>query len=316
MDVTADDNFFIEEPQKLRNNFFNKDKSIQMVELMNQTHHDNNKRVQPNNRIQTCRLTYNKKLQQIQLQHLQQQHQPQLQQHTTATTNNNITSTTMPKSFITRLELLCQATYNTDDYSVAKRAVETLISASKSGCCFLERYIVMLLNFCTKNHPLSDDTMKIKIEELLNRVLIVDFDRQQLTENLRRPEYKLNSVNHIIQLLRRFKDMLDYRERVAINWLFVILDAYFVELATTDEAVDIIDQISAHINFQCALLRETENTKTLLKSTVEQLDNDINNSENNKRNLSSAAKATTKPKRVHNQSRYKTPHYSIEYIEF
>jgi len=250
MDTTADDNFFIEEPQKLRNNFFNKDKSIQMVELLAHKHHDTNKRIQLN-RIQPCRLTYNKKLQQLQ----------QLQQHKA-----------MPKSYIARLEILCQATYNTDDISVAGRAVDTLVSASKSGCCFLERYIVMLLNFCTKKYSLADDPMKIKVDELLNRVLIVDFDRQQLTENLRRPEYKLNSIEHIIQLLRRVQDMLDYREQKAIDWLTVILDAYLVELATTDEAVDVIDQISAHINFQCALLREAESTKSLLKCTVEQMD--------------------------------------------
>ena len=150
MDTTADDNFFIEEPQKLKNNFFNKDIK-QMVDLLA---HDTNKRMQLN-RIQTCRLIYSKKL---------QQHQQQ------------------PRSFITRLEFLCQAALNTDDVSLAEQAVDTLVSASKSGCCFLERYMVMLLNFCLKKYPLSD-TMKIKVDELLGGVMIVDFDRQQLTEN-------------------------------------------------------------------------------------------------------------------------------------
>lgn len=280
MDATADDNFFIEEPVKLRNNFFNKDKSLQMVELVAQKHHDTDKGMQLN-RIQTCRLTYSKKLQQLQ----------QIQHH----------QTTMPRSYITRLEILCQATYDTDDINVAKRAVDMLINASKSGCCFLERYIVMLLNFCTKKYPLSD-TMKIKVDELLNGVLIVDFDRQQLTENLRRPEYKLTSVQNIVQLLQRVQDMLDYREQKAIDWLFVILDAYFVELATTEEAVDIIDQISAHINFQCALLRETESTKSLLSTILEQLND---NQGLDKINQSNA-----------NHLRYKRPYYSIENIEF
>lgn len=255
MDTTVDDNFFIDEPQKLKSNFFNKDKTIQMVELLAQKHHDNTNKKMQLNRIQ-CRLTYNKKLQQQPLQNQSQLH------------------TTTPQSFITSLEILCQATYDTDDISVAKQAVDTLVSASKSGCCFLERYMVMLLNFCTKKQPLSD-TMKIKLDELLKRVLNVDFDRQQLTENLRRPEYKLTSVDHIIQLLRRVRDMLDYREHVAINWLFVILDAYFVELATTDEAADIVEQISAHIDFQCALLRETEKSKCLLR-TIDEIICDCN----------------------------------------
>lgn len=289
MDIAADDNFFIEEPQKLRNNFFSKDRSIQM-ELLN--HHENISKRKEN----SCRIAYNKK----HLQHLQQHHHLQLQQ----TTNINPTTTTaMPTSYITRLEILCQATYNTDDISMAKRAVDTLVSASKSGCCFLERYIVMLLNFCSKKHlPISeeDNTMKIKIE-LLNRVLLVDFDRQQLTENLRRPEYKLSSVNDIIQLLQRVQGMLDYREQTAINWLLVIVDAYFVDLATADEAVSLIDQISAHINFRCALMRQTESTKSILKSVVESL-------EVNKEISGSKINSIT-------NQRHKRPHYSIEQVE-
>lgn len=288
MDTTAEDNFFIEEPQRLGNNFFNKDKTIQMVELLAQKHHDNTNKKMQLNRNQ-CRLTYNKISQQQPIQQLQSQLQ-----------------TTMPQSFIARLEILCQATCDTDDISVAKKAVDTLVSASKSGCCFLERYMVMLLNFCTKKQPLSD-TMKIKLDELLKRVLNVDFDRQQMTENLRKPEYKLTSVDHIIQLLRRVRDMLDYREQTAINWLFVILDAYFVELATTDEAVDIVEQISAHIDFQCALLRETENSKCLLKSILEQLNvgtiGDPNKSDGGLSNVI--------------QSRHRLrPYYSIDQIEF
>lgn len=146
METTADDNFFIEEPQKLGNNFFNKDKSIQIVELLAPKHNEvNNKRVQP----------------------------------------------------------------------------------------------------------------------ILSQLLPI-----------KKPEYKLNSVEHIIQLLGRVKDMLDYREKEAVDWLSAILDAHFVELATTDEAADIIDQISAHIDFQCDFLRETENTKCLLKPIMKQLDNE------------------------------------------
>lgn len=291
MDTTAEDNFFIEEPQRLRNNFFNKDKTIQMVELLAQKHHDNTNKKMQLNRNQ-CRLTCNKILQQHQpLQ--QQQQQSQLQ-------------TTMPQSFIARLEILCRATFETDDISVAKKAVDTLVSASNSGCCFLEKYMVMILNFCTKKQPLSD-TMKIKLDELLKRVLNVDFDRQQMTENLRKPEYKLTSVDHIVQLLRRVRDILDYREQTAINWLSVILDAYFVELATTDEADDIVEQISAHIDFQCALLRETENSKCLLKSILEQL------------NVGTIGDPSKPDGGLSNiiQSRHRLrPYYTIDQIEF
>lgn len=287
MDIEADDNFFIEEPQKLTNSFFNQDKSIQMVELLTPKHLDASNLSSTNNniiskktkaqfsRIQplTCnRLTYSKKL--------------QLLQH----------ASTMPKSFISRLEILCQATHDTDDISLAKQALDTLISASNCGCCFLEKYIVMLLNFCTKNYHIDDDSMRIKVEELLNRVLTVDFDRQQLTENLRRPDYKITSVEHIIQLLRRVQDMLDYREHTAIGWLTVLLDAYFVDLATADGAIDIIDQISTHIDSQSALLSQTETSRCLITSMLEQMDGLSND------------KSII-------ESRDLAPHYSIDYIE-
>lgn len=294
MDTTTDDNFFIEEPQKLTNSFFNKDKTIQMVELLAQKHHDNTNKKMQLNRNQ-CRLTYNKKLQQ---QPIQQQ---QLQMHTT-----------MPQSFITRLEILCQATYDTNDISVANRAVDTLVSASKSGCCFLERYMVMLLNFCTKKQPLSE-TMKIKVDELLKRVLNVEFDRQQLIENLRRPEYKLTSVEYVIQLLRGVRNMLDYREQTAVNWLFVILDAFFVELATTDEAADIVEQISAHIDFQCALLRETESSKCLLKSILEHLHNETNSGSTSG---PLAGQADSHSCNIIQSRQVLRPYYTIEQIEF
>lgn len=297
MDATADDNFFIEEPSKLRNSFYNPDRSIQMVELLTpklldhnlstslskkSSNNNSNSRANIKNRAQltriqpTCRLSSCKKL--------------QLVQHTS----------TMPKSLITRLEILCQATHDSNDISVAKQALDTLVSASKSGCCFLEKYIVMLLDFCTKKDHLANDPKRIKAEELLNRVLTVDFDRQQLTENLRRPEHKINSADHLIQLLRKVRDMLDYREQTAIDWLIVLLDAYFVELATMDEAIDIFDQISAHINSHCALLRETESTKCLLRSILEQLD------------LISGDKSTHKGII---ESIHLTPYYSIDSIE-
>lgn len=329
MDTVANDNFFIEEPQKLRNNFFNKDKTIQMVELLAQhqskkaKHHHihfddltpsaNDTRMQHLNQINdignnnnninshlSCRqlIHINSKrphlLQQYQL--VQKQLSSQQSPSEIYSRQETLSETNMPKSYIARLDLLCEATFNTDDISFAKQAVDMLVSASNSGCCFLERYITLLLNFCTKKYSISD-SMKIKVDALLDKILIVDFDRQQLTENLRRPEYKLTSIEHVIQLIRRVQDMLSYEEETAISWLHVLLDAYFIELATSEEALDLIDQISAHTDFQCALVRETETTKSLLKSILEQIDNSIANSSKD------------------NSLRHTRPYYSIENIE-
>lgn len=312
---TTDDNFFIEEPQKLRSNFFNKDKSIQLVEILaqqqqkhqknqlryNQQHYNNNidetDKMMELSKLQTCRLTYIKKLRQFQSS--QQLDQP--------------TTNTMPRSFIDRLECLCKTTYDTDDHNVAKQAVDVLCNASKRGCCFLEKYIVMLMNFCITRHPISPDPIKIKIDELLNRVLIVDFDRQQLIENLRRPEYKLTSVDHLVQLLQRVQDMLDYREPIAVNWLIVLLDAYFVDFATSEEVVDMINQISAHIDSQCALLRETESTKCLMKTIIHQLDQ---NSTEHGTSMDTSPQKPSTTTNVNYQSKHKMPYYAVELLEF
>lgn len=212
----------------------------------------------------------------------------------------------LPKkaSYLTKLEYFCQEIYNTGDINVARQAIDTLINASNSGCCFLEKYLVIILNFCNmKQHG-----------ELLKRIFIVKFDRQQLIENLRRPEYKLNSVDHIIQLLTRVQDLLDYREHmdVAINWLLVILDAYFVEIATNDDAVDIIEKIYTHIDLQCALLREIESSKCLLNSIKEQLDMNVIH-----QHTSQNETQITNPSNVNaKQIIRKRPLYSIERIKF
>lgn len=222
MDIITDDNFFIDEPIKLRNNFFNKDNSpLQMVDLLaakNKLHHDH--------------TNYNKR----------------------------------PTS------------------------------------------LVMLLKFCANKHPPSN-AMRIKVDELLDRVLFVDFNRQQLIETLRRPEYRLNSIEHVIQLLRKILAKFNQNDRAAADWLFVILDAYFVELATTDEASDLLEQISAHVNLKCALLRETENTKCLLKSIVA--------TETTKKDASNDNGNTGPANKVKIQQRHKKrPRYCIEHIEF
>lgn len=417
MEITSDDNFFIEEPQKLRNSFFNSDKSLQIVELLRQKHNsnssinsaknsldldeniddidddldedddtssgspisgssttadkknhhrpslkqqqqqrahsqvksspsgNNNKQPHVDARIRPCLTTaYMKQIRQqhAQLQNqLHQQHQnsqltqeqkeellsqyqkqqTQLQQQSRtlplSSQQRQQLLVKMPRSIIARLDLLCQVihshatsvaavptpartiirtrssnknstttptatTGDSGDLNLLQQTVETLVNASKSGCCFLERYIVMILNVCTRNliefdRNSDNEPMRLKVMELLNKVLYVKFDRQQLIENFRKPEYKLTSIEQIIQLLRIVQATLDYREQVAIDWLAVILDAYFVEVATTEEAVEIIDQISAHIDFQCALLRQTESSKCILDSIIEQLsaqDND------------------------------------------
>lgn len=162
------------------------------------------------------------------------------------------------------------------------------------------------INVENNDDPNNDETIKIKIEELLNRVLIIEFDRHQLIENLKRPEYKLYSIDHIIQLLNRVQEKLDHREdeNIAINWLLVIVDAYFVEIATNDQAVNIIDKISKHIDFQCALLREIESTKCLLNTITEQLD-----TKNNTSNQTTNSELITR-----RFSKYRWPNYSIEYL--
>lgn len=281
-----DTTFFIEEPQNLRNNFFSKDKTIQMVQHLNQINNIKNNNNNINSHLSCRQLIHTNPKKLIQQQLLLQQNHLE----------NTFLATKMPKSYIARLDLLCQATFETDDISFAKQAVDTLVSASKSGCCFLERYLVLLLNFSLKKYSISD-SMKIKVDELLDKILIVDFDRQQLTENLRRPDYKFTSVEHLIRLIRRVQDMLSYREKTAVNWLHVLLDAYFIELATSDEALDVIDQISAHADLQCALVRETETTKSLLKSILEQIDTSI----------TSSSDVTS--------LRHTRPYYSIKHIE-
>lgn len=212
MDIMTDDNFFIDEPIKLRNNFFNKD-PLPMVDLLVAKKHNHD------------HTNYNKR----------------------------------PTS------------------------------------------LVQLLKFCANKHPPSNAIGK-KLDELLDRVLSVDFHRQQSIETLRRPEYRLTCNEHVIQLLRKILAKFDQNDRAAVDWLFVILDAYFVELATTDEATEILDQISAHINFQCALLRETENTKCLLRSIMATTTTKNNN------NISTGTKVK--------QLRHKRPRYCIEHIEF
>lgn len=222
MDIITDDNFFIDEPIKLRNNFFNKDNSpLPMVDLLAAKKHNHD------------HINYNER----------------------------------PTS------------------------------------------LVMLLKFCANKQPPTTNGMRMKVDELLDRVLFVDFNRQQLIETLRRPEYRLTSIEHVIQLLRKILAKFNQNDRAAADWLFVILDAYFVELATTDEATDVLEQISAHINSQCALLRETENTKCLLRSIVPTIDNNKNDTSIDNNRTGSATK-------VKQQNKRKRPSYCIEHIEF
>lgn len=286
----SNDSFFIEEPQKLGNNFFTKDKSIQIVELLAKKHNERIgkklqlKEIQPEH--QPIRRMYQTRRSQRLLALHQVPVTPQPAQQETSI------ETVMPKSLIERLEFLCKASLNADqknEFDIAKCAVDTLVNASEGGCCFLEKYMVMLLNFCTVKYSSLNTKGKTvgnrtkatrnKIDELFKRVLSVDFDRHQLTENLRRPEYRIDSVDHIIQLLSHVQDTLDYRDKRAIDWLSVLIDAYFVDLATSDEAVDIIAHINNQIDSECALVREAEGTKSLLKSTLEFMDATIGSSD-------------------------------------
>lgn len=155
MDTTADDNFFIEEPHKLRNNFFSKDKSLQLVELLAQKH------------------------------------------HRSSTTNTPVDKQQKAQQF----------------------------------------------------HPYSISFM------------------------MKKAEIKPNSAEHLDQLLRKVQQTLDYREHRTIDRLSAVLDEHFVELVKTDDAGDIIDQLSAYVDSQCALLREIENTKSLLRPVADMLNN-------------------------------------------
>lgn len=310
---TTDDNFFIAEPTKLVNSFFNKDKSKQIVELLLSEKHyeseNHSDKLSQLDRIHRSLFRHQKnhlkqQLQEPRMTKPQQLHQTLLLQH----------QKSMPKSCIERLEFLCQATYNNDngnveDLSVASSAVDLLISASKSGCCFLEKYIVMLTNFliATSSYLKTDDNehMNIKCNELLNRVLSVDFDRQQMTENLRRPDYRLSSVDHVVQLLQRVQVLLDHNASSAIDWLSSLIDAHFVELSKSSEARDIMDNLSAQIISKCALLNGVCSTKNLVDSVLTRIEVGGNTQ---KRDISKSTIIT-------NQIRI-TPKYSIERIEF
>lgn len=287
--AAADDSFFIQEAHKLTNNFYSKDKSIQIVELLAKKHNERigNKfhqlsEVQPLTPMYQTRrsLRLQQSLVQVQQQREHQEPPPLPEPHQ----QELQIDTMMPRLLIERLEFLCKACLNANhgsDINLAKSAVETLVNASKVGCCFLEKYMVMLINFCTINYSLSKmngrsnkkkNTLENNVDELLKSILTVDFDMHQLTECLRRPDYKLSSVNHIIRILRHVQDMLDYRDKKAINWVSALIDAYFVELATSDEGIDIIEDIETWIDSECALLREIESTKSLIRPILELMD--------------------------------------------
>lgn len=194
MAATADDNFFIEEPHKLSNNFFSKDKSLQIVELLAQKHHHDRT---------TTPVTRQQKVQQF--------------------------------------------------------------------------------------HPYSISFM------------------------MKKPELKSNSAEHLEQLMHKLQQTLDYREHKAIDWLAAALDDHFVELVKTDDAGDTIDQLSAYVESQCALLREIENTKCLLKPVAELLDNQHQNS--NRANNLPTGNSSSKQTNQQNHVRQRIYH-KVDYLEF
>lgn len=253
-----DEHFFIEETHKLKNNFYNGDKSLQLF-------YQPLKKRLPN--ITTNKISSNRTLAQLV--------EP-------VVVNND--TTTMNSPLIDRLRSLCEIKSLVD-------AVETLIEATRKGCCFLEKYIAILLNYCSQQDQDYND-------KLLGKLMEIDFDKNQLTENLRRPEFKADNVVHIINLLRRVQQMLDHHESKAVDWLNVIIDAYFVELATSNDAMVIIDQIMSRIDLSCAFQKEVEITKSLLKPLTETMNKD-------------------KPSKPGVEQRYKiTSYYMIEELVF
>lgn len=196
MDSTADDNFFIEEPHKLGNNFFNKDKTLQIVELLAQKHHHE----------KTTPVTKQQKAQQL--------------------------------------------------------------------------------------HPFSISFL------------------------MKKPELKSNSAEHLNQLLRKVQQTLDYRDSKSIDWLSVALDDHFVELVKTDDAVDIIDQLGAYVDSQCALLREIENTKCLLKPIAEILDSQQLTRKETKNNPPKETSPTSSKQSKQQQTARHRIFHRVDYIEF
>lgn len=192
----ADDNFFIDEPQKLRNNFYNKDKSLQIVELLAQKH-----------------------------------------QHHHGTP-------------------------------------------------------------ITKHQP-------HKVQQ---------FHPYSISFMMKKPELKTSSADQITQLMRKVQHTLDYRDHKAIDWLSSALDEHFVELVKTDDAVETIDQLSAYVDNQCALLREIENTKSLLEPIIQS----IGKQHTNRNDLSQGKKqkSTFPSKAKLDQSNRHRIYHTVEYIEF
>lgn len=293
MDTAAtNDNFFIEEPSKLGNNFFSKDKSIQIVEILAKKHNERIGRLSEVHKNQKPMYQTRRSLR-LQ-QSLHQVHQ--LKDHEEPIKEPQMTTTVMPRLLIDRLEFLCKACMNAEhgsDFDLAKNAVDSLVNASKSGCCFLEKYIVILVNFFAAKYSIfnsseSDkgvknketEATKKKLIRLFKKLLTVKFDRHQMTESLRRPDYKISSIINIIELLRHIQKTLDYRDNQAIDWISVIIDAYFVELATSDIAVDAINLVSSHIDSECALLREAEGTKSLIRSILDYMNEKVGTNDN------------------------------------
>lgn len=189
--TTVDDNFFIEEPQKLRNNFYNKDKSLQIVELLAQKHHHETP------------ITKQQKVQQF--------------------------------------------------------------------------------------HPFSISFM------------------------MKKPDLKTSSAEHITQLLRKVQHTLDYRDHKAIDWLSSALDEHFVELVKTDDAFETIDQLSAYVENQCALMREVENTKSLIKPISDMIDKQHTDRKNLPNGNSSSSRGTSQQ---HHTLANQRIYHTVDYIEF
>lgn len=271
---TTDDNFFIDEPHKLRSTFFDNDKSRQIVQLLTHKHRASystpdktavvdTSRLHGLSPMQPCPITYNRKTKQF----------PNIQQL------QKTVDIFTPRTIVDRLEILCRGAIDTHEISVAKRAVDTLDIASKSGCCYLEKFISMLINACVRMYETSiktdDELMRIKINELFERVLNMPFDKTQLTEHLKRHEYKLTETRHIQHLLDRLDAMLKQKELLAIEILFAVVDAYFVELATSEALIKSLDRISAYTESRCAFMRQSNDTNALLKELITQTGNGL-----------------------------------------
>lgn len=173
----------------------------------------------------------------------------------------NAKSMLSARSYASQLDSMCQV-LDQNDINFLKSTIDILVKATTRGSCFLEKVIVKIIKSCL-SRLLSD---KSKVEDLLKRVLSIDFNRYQMSENL--SKFRM-PIEHIVYLLHIIKDLFDYKERNAIEWLSALYDSYFVELTTCPMAYKTLDEITSYVDHLCRLNQEAERTKNLIRTITD-----------------------------------------------